>query len=56
MGDEDGDGGAILKEFLSNQSRDKFLPPKRTRKIRTESSVIKEPSKNEKKVKIIICI
>jgi hypothetical protein len=34
MGDEEDDGVDILKEFLSNQGRDKLLPPKRTRKIR----------------------
>ncbi len=44
MVDEGDDGGDILKSFLSNQSRDKFHPIKRTRKIRTENSVIKEPS------------
>jgi len=52
MGDEEDDGGEILKKILSNQGRDKFLPPKRTRKLRTENSVIKEPSKHEKKGKI----
>ena len=52
MGDETDDGGDILKEFLSNQNRDKFLLKKNTRKIRTENSVIKKPSKHEKKGKI----
>jgi hypothetical protein len=28
MGDEEDDDGDILKQFLSNQSRDKFLPQK----------------------------
>ena len=34
MSDEEDAGGDILKEFLSTQGRDKFLPAKRTRKIR----------------------
>ena len=49
MGDDDEDGEDILKAFLNDQSRATFLPPKRTRKIRTENSVIKKPSKHVKK-------
>ncbi len=57
MSEEEDDGGDILKECLSTQGRDKSVPPKRIRKIRLESSVIKEPSKNKKKGKtyFIIC-
>ena len=49
MGDDEDDGGNILNEFLNDQSRATFLPPKRTRQIRTENYVIKEPSKHVKK-------
>ena len=49
MSDEEDDGGEILKEFLTTQNKDKFLPPKRTRKIRQEHSVIKKPNENKKK-------
>ena len=49
MSEEEDDGGDILKEFLSTHGRDNFIPPKRTRKIRLENSVIKEPNKNKKK-------
>ena len=52
MGDEEDKGGDILKDFLSNQGRDTFLPPKSTRKIRIKNSVIKEPSKHKKNSKI----
>ncbi len=51
MSEEEEDSGDILKEFLSTHGRDKFIPPKRTRKIRLENSVIKEPSKHKKKGK-----
>jgi len=53
MGDEEDDGRDILKEFLSNQSRDTFLPQNMTRKIRTENSVIIEPSKHKNKGEIL---
>ncbi len=51
MTEEEDDGGDILKEFLSTHGRDKFIPPKRTRKKRLENLVIKEPSKHKKKGK-----
>ena len=51
MGDDEEDGEDILKAFLNDQSRATFLPPKKTRKLRTEFSVIKEPSKHVKKGK-----
>jgi hypothetical protein len=51
MGDDEEDGEDILKAFLNDQSRATFLPPKKTRKFRTEFSVIKEPSKHVKKGK-----
>jgi len=46
MSHEEDDGGHILREFLSTQNRDKFLPAKRTRKIRLENSVIKKPNES----------
>jgi hypothetical protein len=51
MSNEKDDGGDILKEFLRTQDRDKFLPAKRTRKIRLETSVIKKPNEDKKKGK-----
>ena len=54
MSDEEDDGGDILKELLSTQNRDKFLPAKRTRKIRFENSVINKPNENKKKVEYLI--
>ena len=54
MSDEEDDGGEILKEFMSTQNKDKFLPAKRTRKIRLENSVIKKPNENKKKGKYLI--
>ena len=60
MSDEEDDGGEILKEFMSTQNKDKFLPVKRTRKIRPENSVIRKPNENKKKgkyliIRILIC-
>jgi len=54
MSDEEDDGGEILKAFLSTQNKDKFLPAKRTRKIRLENSIIKKPNENKKKDKYLI--
>ncbi len=51
MSEQEDDGGDMLKEFLSTHGRDNFIPPKRTRKVRIENSVIKEPSKHKKKGK-----
>jgi hypothetical protein len=52
MSYEEDDGGDILKELLSTQSRDKFLPAKRTRKIRLKNSVIKNQMRTKRKVDI----
>ena len=54
MSDEEDNGGEILKEFMSTQNKDKFLPAKRTRKIRLENSVIKKLNENKKKRKYLI--
>ena len=54
MSDEEDDGGEIFKEFMSTQNKDKFLPAKRTGKIRLENSVIKKPNENKKKGKYLI--
>jgi hypothetical protein len=54
MSDEEDDGGEILKEFMSTQNKEKFLPAKRTRKIRLENSVIKKPNENKKKGKYVV--
>ena len=51
MSDEEDDSGEILKEFMSTQNKDKFLPAKRTRKIKIENSVLKKPNENKKKDK-----
>jgi len=52
MSDEEDDGRDILKIFLSTQNMDKFLPAKRTRKIRLEDSVIKNQMRTKRKVNI----
>ncbi len=54
MSDEEDDGGEILKEFMSTQNKDKFLPAKRTRKIRLKNSVLEKPNENKKKRKYLI--
>jgi hypothetical protein len=54
MSDEEDDGGEIMKEFMSTQNKEKFLPAKRTRKIRLENSVVKKPKENKKKDKYLI--
>ncbi len=38
---------------MSTQNKDKFLPAKRTGKIRLENSVIKKPNENKKKGKYV---
>jgi hypothetical protein len=59
MSDEEDDGGEILKKFMSTQNKDKFLPAKKTRKIRLENSVIKKPNENKKGkyliMRILVC-
>ena len=54
MNDEKDDCGEILKEFMSTQNKVKFLPAKRTRKIRLENSVLKKPNENKKKGRYLI--